>query len=61
MMERETDYDLNHITSSVKHGGANAMAWACMAASRNRSLVFGGNVITVRITWMTSEVYIAIL
>lgn len=36
----ETACDLKHTTSSVKHSVGDVMAWACMAASGTRSLVF---------------------
>ena len=32
--------DPKHTSSSVKHGGGNVMAWACMSASGTGSLIF---------------------
>lgn len=46
---------------SVKHHESNAVAWACMAASGTRSLVFIGDVTADRISRINCEVYRFIL
>uniref|UniRef100_A0AAZ3QDP7 Transposase n=1 Tax=Oncorhynchus tshawytscha TaxID=74940 RepID=A0AAZ3QDP7_ONCTS len=51
-------HDPKHTTSSVKHGGGDVMAWACMAAS---GIGFIDNVTADRIRTMNSEVYRNIL
>lgn len=57
----ETACDLKHTTSSVKHSVGDVMAWACMAASGTRSLVFIVYVAADKRSRMNCEVYLPIL
>ena len=50
-------HDPKHRSSSVKHGGANAMAWACMTASGVGSLIFIDDVTPNSSSRMNFEVY----
>lgn len=56
-----SDHDQKHSTSSVKHGGASAMAWARMAASRNGSIRYIDDVTPDKSSRKNSGVFQAIL
>uniref|UniRef100_A0A3B5Q0B9 Transposase n=2 Tax=Xiphophorus maculatus TaxID=8083 RepID=A0A3B5Q0B9_XIPMA len=56
-----TAHDPKHTTSSVKHGGGNVMAWACMAFNGTGSLVFIDDITADKSSRMNSEVYRDIL
>ncbi|CAJ0940112.1 unnamed protein product [Ranitomeya imitator] len=56
-----TAHDPRHTTSSVKHGGGNVMAWACMAFNGTGSLVFIDDIRADKSSRMNSEVYRDIL
>uniref|UniRef100_A0A8C4SI25 Transposase n=1 Tax=Erpetoichthys calabaricus TaxID=27687 RepID=A0A8C4SI25_ERPCA len=58
---RGTAHYPKHTTSSVKHGGGSVMAWACMAASGNGTLVFIDDVTQDRSSRMNYEVFRDIL
>uniref|UniRef100_A0A3B1IQX0 Transposase Tc1-like domain-containing protein n=1 Tax=Astyanax mexicanus TaxID=7994 RepID=A0A3B1IQX0_ASTMX len=59
--KKGTAQDPRHTSSSVKHGGGNVMAWACMAASGTGSIIFIDNVTDDGSSKINSEVYRQVL
>ncbi len=59
--KRRSAHDPRHTSSSVKHGGGDVMAWACMASSGTGSLIFTDDVTHDGSSKMTSQVHRNIL